>query len=209
MSDLTHFDLQPLQIDPETKAISVAPTSRKAPRTLTAELQALNTLHTTLLNTPDAVSPAGVPLPPVPVNPKRSAQITKIRDNGNQEYRKSRYQEAHKLYTLGIEMAEQRPLWEPSQLAREELSNLYANRAQAYMALQQWAEGAVDAETSVEIKKVGNAKAWWRRGKCLVEMGRLEEGREWAKKGLEVEGEEQELGELLKEIDEKLAKGKN
>lgn len=201
MSDLTHFDLQPLSIDPATKAVSVAPTSRKAPRTLVAELEKLNQMHHALLNTEGAVSPAGVPLPPVPVNPKRSAQITKIRDNANAEFKKSHYAEAIKLYTLGIDMAAQRPLWEPSQLAREELSALYANRAQAHMSLQQWPEGAVDAETSVEVKRVGNAKAWWRRGRCLMEMGRIEEGREWVRRGIETEGGDKDLTELLVEIE--------
>ncbi|KFH42482.1 Translocation protein-like protein [Hapsidospora chrysogenum ATCC 11550] len=205
MSDLTHFDMQPLHMDPQSKAITVA-LNTKAPRALHAELEELNTLHRALVGAAEGVSQHGVPLPPVPVNPKRSANVTKLRDNGNAEYRKQRYAEALKLYTLGIQMAEARPLWEPSALTREELSALYANRAQAYMAMQQWAEGAVDAETSVEVKKVGNSKAWWRRGKCLLEMGRLDEARDWVKKGLEVEGEEAELRSLLEEIDGKKTK---
>lgn len=89
---------------------------------------------------------------------------------------------------------------------RDEVAGLYANRAQAHMALQAWPEGAVDAEASVEAKKVGNAKAWWRRGRCLVEMERWGEAREWVRQGLEIEGREGELVALLKEIEEKLAK---
>lgn len=201
MSDLTHFDMQPLSIDHTTAHL----TSSKSSRSLAAELSLLNTLHKQLTTSPDATTPnTGVPLPPVPVNPKRSANVTKLRDNGNAEYRKQRYADAHKLYTLGIQMALARPSWEPSALAKEELSGLYANRAQASMALGSWAEGAVDAETSVEVRKTGNAKAWWRRGRCLVEMGRVEEAREWVKKALELEGEEAELVALLKEIDEKI-----
>lgn len=208
MSDLTHFDLQPLQIDPEAKAITIGPTTRKAPRTLVAEIQSLNALHTTLISGQEGVSPAGIPLPPVPVNPKRSAHITKIRDTGNAEAKKGHYAEALKLYTAAIELASTRPLWEPSQLAREELASLYATRAGGYMALQMWAEGAVDAETSVELKRVGDATPWVRRGRCLVEMGRLEEAREYVKKGIELVSEEGELGALLKEIDGKLVKGR-
>lgn len=71
------------------------------------------------------------------------------------------------------------------------------------MALQNWVEGAVDAEASVEAKKTGNAKAWWRKGKCLLEMGRLEEAREWVGRGLEVEGDEADLVGLLRDIEEK------
>ncbi|RYP21365.1 hypothetical protein DL765_002266 [Monosporascus sp. GIB2] len=202
MADLDTYTHLPLQIDPQTKAIS-APTSKS--RTLAAELEALNALHRSLLS---VESPAGVPPPPVPVNPKRSAQITKLRDSGNVEFRKGRHAEAVKMYTLGLQMALGRPLWEPQGLVREEVAGLYANRAQARMGLQQWAEGAVDAEASVEAKRVGNGKAWWRRGKCLLEMGRLDEAKEWVGKGLELEGEEGELAALGREIDARLEKEK-
>ncbi len=100
-------------------------------------------------------------------------------------------------------MALKRPLWEPSGLVRDEVAGLYANRAQAQMALSNWAEGAVDAEASVEAKKVGNAKAWWRRGRCLIEMGRWEEAGEWVSRGLEMEGNEADLVGLLRDIEVK------
>ncbi|KAF4457362.1 hypothetical protein F53441_691 [Fusarium austroafricanum] len=199
MSDLDHFDLLPLHMDPQSKAIS----SQTPSRSLNAELEALNALHRSLLN---VESPTGAPPPPVPVNPKRTAQVTKLRDSGNNEYRKGKFPEAIKFYTLGVQMAMQRPMWEPAALVREEVSGLLANRAQAHMAMQNWAEGAVDAHASVEARWVGNAKAWWRRGRCLAEMGRLEEARDWVRRGLEVEGEEGELVQLLKDVEERLEK---
>ncbi|KAM0429720.1 hypothetical protein ACHAPT_006326 [Fusarium lateritium] len=199
MSDLTHFDLLPLQMDPQSKAIS----SHNASRALAAELETLNSLHRSLLN---LETPSGAPPPPIPVNPKRTANVTKLRDSGNAEYRKGKYADAIKFYTLGLQMAMTRPMWEPAALVREEVSSLLANRAQAHMALQNWAEGAVDAHASVEARWVGNAKAWWRRGRCLVEMGRLEEARDWVKRGLEVEGEEAELVQLLKDVEGKIEK---
>jgi translocation protein SEC72 len=195
MSDLDHFDLLPIQMDPQSKAI----TSQNASRSLAAELEALNTLHT-------IEHPSGAPPPPVPVHPKRTANVTKLRDSGNNEYRKGKFAEAIKFYTLGVQMAMQRPMWEPAALVREEISGLLANRAQAHMAMQNWAEGAVDAHASVEARWVGNAKAWWRRGRCLAEMGRLEEARDWVRRGLEVEGEEGELVQLLKDIEERIAR---
>lgn len=91
------------------------------------------------------------------------------------------------MYSLAIDMAAARPVWEPSGLVREELSALYGNRAQAKMAGQDWPGAAADAECSVELKKVGNVKGWWRRGTCLKEMGRLEEAREWVREGREFE----------------------
>lgn len=90
---------------------------------------------------------------------------------------------------------------------KEEAGVLYANRAQAYMAAGMWAEGAADAETSVELKRVGNGKAWWRRGRCLCEMGRWVEARAWVGSGLEVEGNEGDLAALAKEIGSHLDKG--
>lgn len=201
MSDLDHFDLLAIRMDPKSKAIE----STRPSRALNAELEQLNSLHRALL---DIEHPAGVPPPPVPVNPKRSAQISKLRDNGNAEFRKQNYPEAIKIYTSGIELALDRPLWEPQALVREEVASLLANRAQAHMALNNWPEGSVDAEASVEARRVGNSKAWWRRGRCLSAMGRLEEAREWVKKGLEVEGEEGELVTLLKEIETRIEKAR-
>ncbi|KAH7032638.1 uncharacterized protein B0I36DRAFT_319772 [Microdochium trichocladiopsis] len=199
MSDLDEYTHLPLQIDPQTKTISAH--SSASSRALEAELEQLNSLHRALLSLD---TPAQIPPPPVPVNPKRSANITKLRESGNGEYRKGKHAEAVKFYTLGLQMALQRPAWEPQGLVREEISALYANRAQAQMAMQNWPEGAADAEASVEAKRVGNSKAWWRRGKCLMEMGRLEEAGEWVAKGLEMEGEEAELQALGQEIKTKL-----
>ncbi|KAI1377046.1 hypothetical protein F4677DRAFT_417274 [Hypoxylon crocopeplum] len=196
-SDLDTFTMLPLQIDPQTKALSTSSSSRA----LQAELASLNNMHRSLLALETANK---IPPPPVPVNPKRSANVSKLRDSGNAEYRKGKYADAVKFYSLGLQMALTRPLWEPQQLVREEVAALYANRAQAHMAVQSWAEGAADAEASVEAKRVANSKAWWRRGKCLMEMGRLAEAKEWVSKGLEMEGDEGELVAILKDINAKL-----
>ncbi|GAP92781.2 putative translocation protein sec72 [Rosellinia necatrix] len=201
MSDMDTFTLLPLQIDPQTKAISTASGSR----TLQKELEALNSLHRALLG-PEA-TPQGVPPPPMPVNPKRTANVTKLRESGNAEQRKGRHAEAAKLYGLGLQMALARPSWEPRGLVAEEVAGLYANRAQALMALGDWPAAAVDAEASVEAKRVANPKAWWRRGKCLAEMGRLREAREWVRRALETEGDEPELRALLADVEARIEKG--
>lgn len=199
--NLHTYQQLPLQIDGQTKAISSLSSSDPA---LNTELQSLNTLHRTIIS---SNASNAVPPPPLPVDPKRSAQVNKMRETGNASFRKQNYPEAIKLYSLGIEMALGRPPWEPNGLVREELSQLYSNRAQAYMAGHNWAEGSVDAQCSVELKRVGNAKAWWRRGQCLVEMGRVDEARTWMAEALEFEGQEQELVQLMEEIKKKVAKG--
>lgn len=183
----------PLRLDPSSKAIQAIDTSDQA---LVDELTALNQLHRSILSLDAAVPP-----PPVPVNPKRSAQINKLRESGNASFRKAAFAEAVRMYTFALEMALGRPPWEPAGLVRDEIAGLYANRAQAYMAMQSWAEAMVDAGTSVEMKRVGNAKGWWRRGRCLLEMGRLEEAKDWIAKALEFEGGEPDLVGLMKEVD--------
>ncbi|KAF2273164.1 uncharacterized protein EI97DRAFT_436229 [Westerdykella ornata] len=197
MDSLDVFTNLPLQMDPTTKAISTTTPQNNAIET---ELAALNALHRSLLTLD---TPTGTPPPPVPVNPKRSAQISKLRESGNTEFRKGNHANAVRMYSLAIEMALGRPAWEPSGLVREEVSGLLSNRAQANMAQQNWPEGAVDAEASVEMKRVGNAKAWWRRGKCLIEMGRLDEAEAWVKEALEYEATEQDLVQLKAEIEKR------
>ncbi|KAF4549000.1 Hypothetical protein D9617_24g017140 [Elsinoe fawcettii] len=198
-----------IQIDPSTKSITTPhPTT-----SITTELNALNALHRSLIKDLDAPSaPHGVPPPPMPVNPKRSAQITKLREAGNGSFKKGAFADAIRMYSLALDMAVQRPVWEPSGLVREELSALYGNRAQARMGEKDWAGAAVDAECSVELKKVGNVKGWWRRGTSLKEMGRLEEAREWLREGVEFEsvGPEKEgvkeLEALQKDVEARMEK---
>ncbi|KAF2756211.1 tetratricopeptide repeat domain-containing protein [Pseudovirgaria hyperparasitica] len=193
------FTQLPIHMDPQTKAIT---TTHPTPA-LTTELTTLNALHKTLLSLD---GPNTVPPPPVPVNPKRTAQINKLHESGNAAFKKESFADAIKLYGLAINMALQRPLWEPNGLVKEEVAGLYANRAQAHMQLRDWVAGAADAQCSVEMKRAGNGKAWWRRGRCLLEMGRVEEARVWTQQALEQDGEVAELKQLAKEIAERLKK---
>jgi translocation protein SEC72 len=105
MDDTETFTLLPISMDPTSKAINTSSSSRA----LNEELQSLNELHKTLLTLESPIPP-----PPVPVNPKRSAQITKLRESGNTAFRQGKHGDAIKLYTLGLDMALKRPLWEPS-----------------------------------------------------------------------------------------------
>ncbi|KAI9374610.1 hypothetical protein BJX61DRAFT_532250 [Aspergillus egyptiacus] len=206
------FNQHPLSLDPTTKAISLAASASTSTHytpalttALTTELTTLNALHRSLLS----LDAPQIPPPPVPQHPavlKRSAQIAKLRDSANAAYRKNNHAEAVRLYTYAIEMALTRPPWEPVGVIREELAALYSNRAQAWMSQQGWVEGMLDARASVEAKQIGNVKAWYRGGKCMVEMGRWEEARRFVNRGLEVEGKNSEAGKellgLLEEVEE-------
>lgn len=195
-TDIDSYTQYGLYLDPTTKSISLPNTEGQTPsqlETINAELQQLNILHRALIG----LDSPNVPPPPLPINPKRSAQITKLRDTANTAFRKSNYAEAIKLYGYAIDMAYSRPAWEPVNLVRDELSGLYANRAQAYMSQQSWPEGWIDSKCSAECKPVGNVKAWWRGGKCLVEMGRWDEARAWVEQALGLEGPASEGGKEL------------
>lgn len=202
-SGIDIYNQHPLHLDPSSKAISLSSSHGSEAPQISSELQTLNQLHRSLLN----LDPPNTPPAPLPVNPKRSAQITKLRDTANTAYRKANYGEAARLYSYAIDMALGRPGWEPATLARDELGGLYANRAQAQMAQQNWPEGLVDAKSSVDCKGIGNVKAWWRAGKCLAEMGRWEEARSLLERGLELEGRGseagKELGGLIEEVAQK------
>lgn len=195
------FTLLPIHLDPTSKALS----SPSLPSLTASHLSPLTALHRTLLSLP--AEHHAVPPPPLPTSPKRSAQIQKMREQGNTSLRRATAgnpapaHEAIKLYTYALEMALGRPGWEPVGLVRDEAGILYANRSQAHMTIGAWPEGAADAETSVALKRTGNGKAWWRRGKCLVEMGRWAEAHGWLQEGLGVEGAEGELASLAREVE--------
>jgi translocation protein SEC72 len=209
-SEIDLYNQYPLYMDPTTQDLSLTHSSGQTPSqtaALNTEIEELNQLHRSLLT----LDPPNIPPPPLPVNPKRSAQISKLRDSANAAHRKSNYDEAIKLYTYAIDMALSRPGWEPVGVAREELSGLYANRAQAQMALQAWPEALIDAKSSVDSKPIGNVKAWWRIAKSLAEMSRYEEARKFLHKALDIEGKDSEGGKelfaLLGEVERALLRG--
>ncbi|KAJ5836485.1 Tetratricopeptide TPR2 [Penicillium robsamsonii] len=209
-SEIDLYNQYPLYMDPSTQTLTLMHSSGQTPSQTAAintELEELNQLHQSLLT----IDPPNIPPAPLPVNPKRSAQISKLRDSANAAHRKANYDEAIKLYSYAIDMGLSRPGWEPVGVAREELSGLYANRAQAQMALQAWPEALVDAKASVDSKPVGNVKAWWRIAKCLAEMSRYEEARKFLHKSLDIEGKDSEGGKelfaLLGEVDRALLRG--
>jgi len=82
---------------------------------------------------------------------------------------------------------------------------IYSNRAQAYITMRSWGEGMCDAEMSCALKPKDNVKAWYRRGLCLKEMGKLEDAKEILEMGIEWEAEnagktDGDLRALLREV---------
>lgn len=89
--DLETFTLLPLHLDPSSKSLS-CPT-HSSPQ-LTTELTELNTLHRLLLNVTDSPLGSNIPPPPIPLNPKRGAQIAKMREQANTLMRRARREDA-------------------------------------------------------------------------------------------------------------------
>ena len=188
---LEFFQPIPLSIDPATKTVS----SLTRDKSIQDAIATLNALHNSLKSLDTQTPP-----PPVPVNPKRSANIGKMRDSANTAFRKGQFLEAIRLWNFAIDMASQRPAWEPMGLQREELAALYLARSNSHVSAQNWVDGWKDAESSKECKKglqtgpngekvPGNPKSYILGGKCLMEMGKWTEAVKWFEEGLEVEGE--------------------
>ncbi|KAG0345184.1 hypothetical protein BG004_003895 [Podila humilis] len=147
----------------------------------------------------------GVIPPPGAVLPLRSQQIAKMREDGNIHFRAQRHQEAIVAYTNAINIAFDRPLWEPTGLAREELAVLLCNRSAAYIARKEWVNAVVDAEGVIELKRPWS-KGHFRLGRALFGMGRVEEGIEALRLGLMFDPESAEIQKALKEAEDSLSR---
>jgi translocation protein SEC72 len=182
----------PVHIDPASKRLSVTSSDKSVQEAIAI----VNALHGSFKNLETANN---VPPPPVPVNPKRSAQINKLRESAGQSAKKGQFQEAIRLLGVAIDMAATRPGWEPSGLAREELGLCYLARAAANAEANNFVEGWKDAEASTECKRgpqtgpqgqkiPGNPRAFIIGGKCLMEMSRFDEAVKWFERAIEIEG---------------------
>lgn len=166
-----NFRQVPLSLDPNTLQLG-SPTH---------DLTILNALVRSL-----KALPPQVPFPPPPnvIPPQRSMAISKAKDEGNVAYRKGDYAEAIKLFTLALDVAASRPLWESNQVARDEMALCLANRSAAFAQVGDWIGSLSDAEACVKLKRPWS-KAHFRKGNALVGLGRIDEAREAYELGLQ------------------------
>jgi translocation protein SEC72 len=203
----------PVHIDPATKQVSILSSDKAAQEVI----RHVNELHTQFKSLETANS---VPPPPMPVDPKRTAAINKLRESAGQAAKKGNNTEAIRYLTVALDMATSRPDWEPVGLKREELSICYLARAAAYAENRDWVNAHRDAICSTECKKgpqrtpqgqvlPGNPKAWTVAGKALLEMSRTDEAVGLLEKGIETEGTQSDdckaLARMLEEAKQKLA----
>ena len=90
------------------------------------------------------------------------------------------------MYTMAVNVAGSRLLWEPNAIMKEELSTVLSNRSAAYVAAGDYVSALVDAELVIQLKKPWS-KGHFRKAKALVELGHLEEACEAIKLGLAFE----------------------
>lgn len=159
-----HFEAVDLQYDAKTGNVT-SPTH---------DLILLNALSRSLAALPPQI---GIPPPANILPPQRSMAINQAREQGVNAHKKGDYAEAIKFFTLAIDVAASRPLWESAQVARDELSVCLANRSAAFAAVEDWVNSLVDAEAVVELKKPW-LKGHYRKGNALVKLGRYDEARQ-------------------------------
>ncbi|KAK4049134.1 hypothetical protein OIV83_004348 [Microbotryomycetes sp. JL201] len=142
---------------------------------VSSDLKGLNELARVLLSAsnPDVVFP---PVPRPQPN-ERSTRINAAKEQGNKAFRQGHFQDAIKLYTLSCDLAASRPVFEASVYAQDELALSLSNRSAAYAGAGEWINALVDADAVIEIKKTW-IKGYFRKGKALIGLGRLEEARE-------------------------------
>lgn len=145
--------------------------------------------------------PPGVPFPPPPnvIPPQRSMAVNQAKEQGNTAFRNKDWAEAVKMYTLAIDVAASRPLWEANQVARDELSLCLANRSAAFASCQDWIGALCDAEAVTQLKKPW-AKGHYRKGKALVGLERHREARQAFELGLQFDPDNNDLKQALNEL---------
>lgn len=177
--DLTWTDDWQKQVD-IVKFKSVQEGSAVPPGFAADDLKQLNHLARILLSNPKAIFPP----PPVPAPNERSMKVNQAKEQGNKHFRMQQWQEAIKLYTIGADIANSRPVFEANVYARDELAVLLCNRSAAYAGAGEHVNALVDAEAVIQIKRPW-VKGHFRKGKALAALGRLEEAREALLLGLQ------------------------
>ena len=167
------FEPVPLAMDPESHILQTPVPG--------LDLTILNALIRSL-----KALPPNVPFPPPPnvVPPQRSMAINQAKEQGNAAFRKQDWAEAIRMYTLSVDVAASRPLWEANQIARDELTLCLANRSAAFAACGDYIGALCDADAVVKLKKPWS-KGHYRKGKALQGLQRFQEARHSFEFGLQ------------------------
>ena len=111
-----------------------------------------------------------------------------IKEAGNKAFLAKNYQEAVEMYTQAIEIS----LQTPNHI-------YYANRANAYLELQQYEECIADCNQSIKIDKTF-IKSYFRKAKALIGQDKLQQALDTLKEGLEVDPDNVDFVKLSAEL---------
>ncbi|KAK0543545.1 hypothetical protein OC846_000580 [Tilletia horrida] len=176
----------PLQFNPETGTLDSP----------ILDLGVLNALIRSLASLPKEIP---IPPPPNVLPPQRSMAINKAKEDGNAAYRKKDWATAIRMYTLAVDVAASRPLWESNNVAKDELSLCLANRSAAFAAVEDWIGALCDADALIKLKR-NWSKGHFRKGKALVGLQRYAEARESFQLGLQFEPDNPDLKKAIEEL---------
>jgi translocation protein SEC72 len=137
------------------------------------DLKDLNQLSRLLVAIPAMLMPP--PQQPVP-NPL-SQEISKFKEQGNVAFKNGQWSLAVGFYTRSAEYGYSRPIIESSLYARDEIAIALCNRSAAYGHMGEWINALCDADVVIELKK-NWPKGYFRRGRALIALSRLNEARE-------------------------------
>ena len=112
-----------------------------------------------------------------------------LKEAGNKAYLAKNYNEAIKQYTAAIELSQNHIY--------------YANRANAYLELENFEECIKDCVKAIEIEP-SFPKSYYRKAKALINLERLTEALETLKVGLEIEPDNDIIKTLMDETAEEI-----
>jgi len=152
-----------------------------------------------------AAQPNPVPPPPSIVNNQVAQLVTKAKEEGNNHYKTSKYDQAVKAYSVALGLSSNRHPWEPAQTTREEVAICLSNRSAAYMGLGDYTRALVDADMVISLRR-NWPKGYLRRTRALLALNWPHDAKKAAVLGLSFEGQNAELLAVSSECDAAIAK---
>ncbi|EPX73856.1 ER protein translocation subcomplex subunit Sec72 [Schizosaccharomyces octosporus yFS286] len=160
---------------PEVKLDNLTPEEQLVQEKLNKYAKSISTFKY-----PFAIPP---PFPPAKPNLALSTQVNKMKQSANEAFKRKKYEEAKRLYTLALHLALNRCSWEPALLTREEVSTMLCNRAAAELSLSQFPEALADGNAALKIRN-NYGKCFYRKAKALEAMHRMDEAKQVVRDGL-------------------------
>jgi len=152
-----------------------------------------------------AQQPNPVPPPPAIVNNQIAQLVTKAKEEGNNHYKQSKFDQAIQAYSVALRLSANRHPWEPAQTTRDEMSVSLSNRSAAYMGQGDYTRSLVDADLVIALRR-NWPKGHLRRARALLALGQPHDAKKAIVLGLSFEPTNNELLAMASECDTAIAK---